>query len=113
MNEKVFIKMIESNYNIIDLDDELNKSDVEIMYICLLCEKMYGISIETSSFFDIYYKYINNEVGISSYVIFINDNILYVEIVNGEVICTTSDYDTIIKNVNYVIEESGCSDVQF
>lgn len=108
MSKKDFIKLVKENYSYVEIDDEMNSSDVEILYICLLCEKIHNIKIETSSFFDMYFKYVDNEIGICSYVVFINDRMLYIEIVNGMVVNIIHDDESIIKNVNYIIKESRC-----
>lgn len=108
MNIKEFGKLVRYNYSFVKLDDELNSSDVEILYICLLCEKMYNINIETACAFNIYFKYLDNEVGISSYVVIYKNNILLIEIVDGVVVNIISEYDSIVKNVTHNIKESRC-----
>lgn len=106
MNKKEFFELVENNYSYVEYDGELSSSNVKELAIYLLCEKIWNINMETTSFF-MYYKYLDNVIGIGSYVVFLNDKILYIEIVDDDIMCVTTDYDDIVKNVKYIIKESG------
>ena len=104
MDKKDFIELVKNNYSDVDFVG-LESSNVEILAITFLCEKIWDINMEKATFF-IYYKYLDNEIGIGSYIVFLNDEILYIEIVDDDILCAITDYNSLVKNVKYIIKES-------
>lgn len=102
MNKMNLIELVKNNYSPVEFVG-LDSSDVEILAISLLCEKIWNIDMETSRFF-MYYKHLYNEIGVSSYVVFLNEHILYIEIVDNHIICAITENDNIVKRIKYIKE---------